>query len=372
MASTESTHRIAVFPKELRESSGNYPFSGNYPLIEFSAIIRNSSQSKQIESVFLPMPEGLIFAATGTYSSVDLGILGIGGIVPLASAVGEADTGKAMQALSDIGNNIKAQAKSLNVAAAATIAAYTVPTLEPYKDKINFALKQIVSPNTNTTFTGNSPRTFNFTFKLVGRFKSDSYEIRRIHNFFNKYTYAAGGGQSNLILSYPPLWRIKFYADGEENEFIPKIFESYLTNFTAAFNSDSNIYRPDGAPISVDITLTFQESRMLTRDDMLDLAASALSAEESKSNREKVEKSISDAKETKRIADEEASRIAGEQARVEAAAKDKKSKINSDKKAKLLEEQKILTGKTGTNVPYTPAPGAYIPSNATGFGFRTR
>lgn len=361
MYSTESSHRIAVFPKELRESNGDYPFNGNYPFVEFSAIIRNSSQSKQIESVFLPMPEGLVFASTGTYSSVDLGILGIGGIVDLASAVGDADTKKGMDALSNIGNNIKTAAKSLNIAAAATIAAYTLPALEPYKDKINFALKQIVSPNTNTTFTGNVTRNFNFSFKLVGRFEDDSKEIRRIHNFFNKYTYAAGGGLSNLILSYPPLWHIKFYANGKENAYIPKIFESYLTNFTAAFNSDSNIYRPDGAPISVDINLMFQESRMLTRDDITDLAASSLSAETSKSKREAIEKPAADKQEAINI----------EKRRVEEVDAAKISARN-EKKAKLLEEQKILNQKTGINAPYTPAPGPYIPSNAAGFGFRTR
>jgi hypothetical protein len=58
-------------------------------------------------------------------------------------------------------------------------------------------------------------------------------------------------------------------VDFRENEFIPRIFSCYLTTFNVNYNQGgAGSFYEDGAPIDVDISMTFQESRALTRKDI--------------------------------------------------------------------------------------------------------
>lgn len=256
---------IGVFPRELRASQADYPF------IEFSAYVRAAGNAPAIiQSVFLPMPEGLSFGESGNYGTIDLGILAaVGGTDALNKMMTDPSVASAKSGLSAMASNIVSQVKTASSLQVMAIAGKALGVGEGAL----FSGKAIMSPNTNTTFTGNATRSFTFSFKMVSSVRADSAAIRDIHNFFRRYTYAGGDAQNNVILSYPPVWTIRFYQDGVENQFLPKIFSCYLTNTTSAFNSSSNIYRPDGAPIEVDITLAFQETRMLTRNDIDILAA---------------------------------------------------------------------------------------------------
>lgn len=267
---------IAVFPRELRASRENYPF------IEFSAFIRTGPDAPTIiESVFLPMPEGISFGESGEYGTVNLGIIAAGGGADAVGKMMESPSvSTAASGLSQTGGGVLSQIKSLGAGEVGMIAGKALGVGEGAL----FAGKGIMSPNTNTTFTGNKTREFTFSFKLVGRIKADSNAIRSMHNFFRKYTYAEGDGTNNIILSYPPVWTIRFYANGKENEYFPKIFSCYLSSTTSVFNSSSNMFRPDGAPIEVDITLAFQETRMLTRQDIIKLEAGVSDVEKLQSD----------------------------------------------------------------------------------------
>ena len=135
-----------------------------------------------------------------------------------------------------------------------------------------------MNPNTNTTFGGNTIRNFQFQFKLIARSQAESEEIRKIHNKFRAFTYAdSRSNAQNLILAYPPTWTIKFLDTAKkENKFIPKIFSCYLTGFTSTLNPTVNMFHDDGSPLEVDISLQYQETRVLTRADIDDLEAGLL------------------------------------------------------------------------------------------------
>ena len=59
-----------------------------------------------------------------------------------------------------------------------------------------------------------------------------------------------------------------------ENEYLPGIWSCYLTNVGTTFNSSSNMYFSDNAPTEVDLSLTFQETRVLNRNDMMQIKKS--------------------------------------------------------------------------------------------------
>ena len=54
---------------------------------------------------------------------------------------------------------------------------------------------------------------------------------------------------------------------------LPSIFASYLQNFNATFNTTAPTWYKDGAPLEVDISMTYQESRALERNDIENLSA---------------------------------------------------------------------------------------------------
>jgi hypothetical protein len=136
-----------------------------------------------------------------------------------------------------------------------------------------FATKNITNPNTNLAFTGNNVRSFAFNFKMIATSDDESKTIRFINSIFRKYTYGKRSrDESSLRLEFPPYWNIKFYDSvGDsynENRFIPKIYACYLTQVETTFNSDANVFFNDGAPLSLDMSLQFQEVRALARNDI--------------------------------------------------------------------------------------------------------
>jgi hypothetical protein len=267
-----------------RASQFKSPFSISFPLelddtidkaLEYnqSRPFMHFGTRKADVNIYLPIPEGLSFADGAEFSSVNLGVIGnaVSEFVESIREEGIIDAGKkAIQGEftpkgSKIGQIALSQFLSQSELGQAAL----------------FANKRILNPNTNTTFTGVTLRNFSFTFKLVGRSPEDSQRIRDIHETFRFYAYPeSDGSDNNIVLNYPEIWTIKFFDTAtdakssgggnrgvKENEFIPKIYESYLTGMTTNLNSSSSMFRRDGAPVEVDFTLNFQETRTLIRED---------------------------------------------------------------------------------------------------------
>ena len=69
-------------------------------------------------------------------------------------------------------------------------------------------------------------------------------------------------------MKYPPVWTIKSFNGSERNMYIPGIYGCYLTGLNSTYNSGTNIFHADGSPIEIDIGLTFQETKVLTRAEI--------------------------------------------------------------------------------------------------------
>lgn len=252
------------FPRELRDPNSSYPF------VSLSFIAPRDQKRYYIH---LPMPGSLGVTDGATFDEIDLGMMaGAGGQDALQKAL-HGDIGGAV---GSAGGGLKqgaSVATNFSAAELANIASTRMKSLEKYKKNIGFASKKIQPANKNTNFTGNNSRSFSFDFKLVAKDSKDSENIKNIHNLLRQYLYAGDdGGAPNLILDFPPVWIIKFWdTPGVENNFIPKIFGSYLETLTCTFNGESNAYRVDGAPVDVSLAMTFKESRVLVRSDIVTL-----------------------------------------------------------------------------------------------------
>jgi Tail-tube assembly protein len=266
LSMAEDTSNIAYFPSDLRSVTA----AGKaFPQIEFT-VQGSAADGRMYKSIYLPMPMGITFHDGGDYSKIELGPIGGLGMDAMSNLMRGDISGAYSAAKSSLGQSGLASSIFTKVKAYAAQKVGGMMGSERGADLAMFGMKKINAPNTNTTFTGNNLRSFTFSLKMIARNSNDTNQIRRIHRILRRYTYAGSDSTApNLVLDYPPIWRIRFIIDGNENQYMPKIFACYLTTLQTTFNASNNTFRyEDGSPYEVDLSITFQETRTLTRRDI--------------------------------------------------------------------------------------------------------
>jgi hypothetical protein len=249
------------FPSELTHPKNNWMY------MSFSVRLGKPGARE----IYLPIPPGLTFSDSMSYSSLDLGILGsIGQETLNAMDNAKSISGAIGAGIGGLAGSLVNKAKKLNTAAAASIAARQFRQ-EGIANTIDFSKKQVIAPNTNTSFQNTGIRSFGFNFKMMPKSKGEGEMITKIIKTFRENMYPKG---SDVILTYPPIWSMKFYdgMTGRENRKIPKIYECYLTAMTATYNGTTNMFHADGSPIETDVSVQFQETKALTLADIVGLS----------------------------------------------------------------------------------------------------
>tara|TARA_R110000823_G_C15908061_1_gene497483 strand:- start:590 stop:1591 length:1002 start_codon:yes stop_codon:yes gene_type:complete len=244
-------------------------FANGYHGISFRVDDRDNMFSR---SIYFPCPPNISFNDSATYSTIDLNT--IGNIIK-----NEVDSGASNRDLATITAGVLKSGgeavRNLKTAEIAKAVGSSLPIIpESIRGTSRVLGRRIFNPNTNTTFTGNSIRSFIFSFKMVASSAEESRRVNDIHRLFRKYVYADSDPTTqNLILRFPPKWHIRFPdRNGSDNTFIPRIYECYLVSVETNFNSTTNAFHADGAPLEVDMSLTYQETRVLTRADIENMA----------------------------------------------------------------------------------------------------
>ena len=141
--------------------------------------------------------------------------------------------------------------------------------------EFNNALKSVAqvvpNPNTRTLFRGVAMRGFMFEFSLIANSPRESQEIKNIIRFFRTQLYPEDiGGTSTtqgvLGLKFPNKFEIKVkYRD---NELGIRFLPCYLSAFSATYNDQGGAMHKDGGWNSVQIQLSFSETRTLVKQDI--------------------------------------------------------------------------------------------------------
>jgi hypothetical protein len=244
-----------VFPSNLYSTGSNY--------VTFTAYNKDGGS---IGHCALYMPPGVSFADGAGYSTFDMGPLGAEIAAGISGGLDSDAVRSVVESATAAANN---NSDLRTIMAGKMIQnAGMVPGADRVGDIYQKSKSIAVNPNTTTSFQNMNIRSFVFNFKLVPDNQSDSATIKMIQNFFRELMYADTAGQGYL-LSYPAKWKIRFKNGfSDENPYYPKIYESYLTNFQTSFNPSGHLHHRDDAPTEVDISLTFQETRVLTQDDI--------------------------------------------------------------------------------------------------------
>jgi hypothetical protein len=263
-----------VFPSDLISTTAlKFPFMG--------FVARMGAVGER--SIFLPIPMGLTFSDNMQYSSIDLGIIGSAISNATSAAVsggGVFSAAGAGGALGAAGGTFMNQMRSANGAAVVSLLAKR-GGFDNVSNFIDFGARQVVAPNTNTAFQNSTIRQFQFSFKMMPKDQQEAQTITEIVKRFRQNMYPMA---NDLILTYPPIWDIKFYdgarttvgkaasVTAAENKKLPGIYKCYLIGMSAVYNSSGNMFHEDGHPVETDVQLTFEETRALTLADIADLS----------------------------------------------------------------------------------------------------
>jgi len=228
--------KLYVYPETLRSKADSFK---GFPHVSFEMVQRASENVK----VHLYVPQGFSVPDSASYGTLDLGTLG--------SA--DKDTEVTEEQADDL-----ALLKAGKFAELAGLGGLT-PIAQKQAVEQGIAL----NPNTRVQFETVQLRSFSFEFKMVSQSSEEAKQIFLIENLFRKALYPTKMG---AILKYPPTFNIQFLHGDQQSTFMPIIKECYLINLSTTYNAGSNMYHADGAPSEVDISMTFQETELITRE----------------------------------------------------------------------------------------------------------
>ena len=117
----------------------------------------------------------------------------------------------------------------------------------------------VFNNNMELLFNGPQLRSFNFTFRLSARSKSEARIIQKIIRTL-KQGMSAKKANNFLFVKSPHTFFLGYYRNQELHPFLNKFKECALTGLNMSYTPDGNYATfYDGAITSYEMTMTFQE-----------------------------------------------------------------------------------------------------------------
>ena len=251
-----------VYPQYLLGTPSNF--------VKFTANkYQYGGKGPELGSICFYHPANIAFADGASYSTFDLGPLGreMAGVVNNNGNISDAMSKAANTTFKDSPEASELRTY-LGIKILKDAAGGIVPGAEAAPAVYGTVKGIAVNPNTTSTFSNMNIRTYVFNFKMVAESQKDSALIRDIQNFIRDNIYAEEG-PGGYMLNYPSTFNISFHtSNGLDNPYYPKVYECFMTNFQTNFNASSHLHHDGGAPVEVDVSMTFQETKVLTKGDI--------------------------------------------------------------------------------------------------------
>jgi len=249
---------------------------------------KDAPEDLTIRNIVLPIPSNLQTTYGAQYENSDLGPLG-------AAAAGRVSGAQVMAAANDLGDLISSriqqtvgafksndtdaqvQAGAPLAAAVATGAASKAGSLAAgltgafsaaaVGEGVLLDEGLAVNPHMAVLFKGVDMREHSFTYKFIARNADESAAIQKIINAYKFHMhpeYIAG----SLGFKYPDEFEISFASAIAGNLY--RIGTCVLKSMNVNYNGEGVplFFQDTGAPVSIEIQMAFQETKILTRDSM--------------------------------------------------------------------------------------------------------
>ena len=210
-------------------------------------------------ALYTPAPPQVRYATQ--YSNRDLGTLagiagGVADLVKTYDETGEIDESK-LGALGEggmaaLGMTLAKVPSALGIGAdlQAGLSKSTGLQLNPFKEVI---------------FEAIDFRSFSFNFKFLPRSQSEARTVKEIIDKF-KFHMHPEVASSNLFFLYPSEFQISYVFAGTESPHIHKFAPCVLENMDVTYGGDIFSAFEDGRPTETNITLTFRETEIMTKE----------------------------------------------------------------------------------------------------------
>lgn len=115
-------------------------------------------------------------------------------------------------------------------------------------------------------FDGVGFRNFTFNYRFVPRDPSEANALQDMIEVFKRAMYPALNANNKFLFEYPDEFKIELSPKLQETTF--KFKRSVLKDMSVNYNGDGvPRFFDDGNPVVVDVSMTFQEVEILTKDD---------------------------------------------------------------------------------------------------------
>lgn len=127
------------------------------------------------------------------------------------------------------------------------------------------------NPKKEQVFKGVNFRTFTFDYKFFPRNRQEALDVMDIIQTFKYHMHPEFKDNNNFVYIYPSEFDIFYYNDGLENVNLHRHTSCVLTDLSVNYapNGSFSTYY-DGMPTQVDISLSFRELALLTKDKISD------------------------------------------------------------------------------------------------------
>ncbi len=242
-----------------------------------------------LTSIVLPIPGNLQVQYQAQYENTNLGMLGAAaaGRLGAATATRGADDalGKLANRISQFGANEASQSVAETGAVAATIGTTLVGAqvagvlgavigaggIDNVISGTLLSEGLAINPHMAVMFKGVDFRTHAFEYKFVAKSQRESNILKAMihalkHHMLPGNAIGSRQGSVGLAFEYPDEFEIRFSPS--ISSYLYSIGTSVLTSMTVNYNGESIpvFYEDTGAPVSIGISLSFQETAILTKD----------------------------------------------------------------------------------------------------------
>jgi len=239
-------------------------------------------QTDMMQTIFLNMPNEIVFAEENSWEGAELGTL-VGGM-----AKGKPDVkGAAFSQFSNMlgGGLGSALGNMIKEGAGGALTGGVIGMLggAGAQKALESGTGKVANPYKEMTFSGIGFREFSFNFVFRARNEAEVNVVQDIIQTFRYYSKPLYSKGESGFFSYPEEFHIEFlikqkadiYSDVLDSRFVPNpyipqikmcVLKTINTNFAA-----QNAWRSlqNGAPVEISLALTFVETELVTGEDVI-------------------------------------------------------------------------------------------------------
>ena len=133
------------------------------------------------------------------------------------------------------------------------------------------AMGLAANPKKEQVFKGVDYRTFQFEYQFFPRNPSEAANVMEIINTFKYHMHPEFKDTNEFLYIYPSEFDIAYYQNGNENEYVHRHTSCVLVDMNLNYTPNGQFTTfSNGMPTQINMTLSFRELSLLTKDKIKD------------------------------------------------------------------------------------------------------